>query len=113
MLDSLRNCSAIKVTSFIQNGGTLTMNCKGQANKGVSIDGNGVINNGIIDIKTTGNAGYYNTGRGYDTYACSALTGDGDLSLIRGTLTFDSIGSGGKGIHCAQVLTMGKDACAG
>ena len=102
-------CSAIKVTSFIQNGGTLTMNCNGQANKGISIDGNGVINNGIIDIKTTGNAGYYNTGSGYDTYACSAITCDGDLSIINGTLTLESTGSGGKGINCDQVLTMGKD----
>ena len=102
-------CSALKTTDFTLNGGTIKMTCNGQANKGISIDGKGVFNAGVVDILTTGNAGYYKLASGYDTYACTAITSDCDLFIYGGSFTLECTGSGGKGIKCDEALTMGRE----
>ena len=102
-------CSGIKAENFDMNGGTITMNCSGIANKGISIDGTGTFTDGTINIKTTGNGGYYRLATGYDTYASTTIKCDGNLTIEGGNFTLESTGTGGKGINCDQDIVFGKE----
>jgi hypothetical protein len=106
-------CSGIKCgTDFNMTGGDITIRSTGTAGKGISIDGNGKVTAGTIDIEVAGAGGTYTTTSSTtDSYSATCITADGNLDLIGGTYTLNttSAASGGKCIKVDGVLTIGDE----
>lgn len=88
----------------IISGGTLKIDVTATAAKGLKCDSLMTINDGTIDITTTGNGEYDSDER--DCSGSSCLKTDGNAVISGGTLTLKSTGSGGKGIHTDGDLTI-------
>lgn len=78
-------------------GGAVVAKVASQAGKGIKSDLDIVVNGGIIDITTSGNA-YYDSGE-CDTSSAAALKSDNNIYINGGSLNLSSSGSGGKGIN--------------
>ena len=85
-------------------GGTLTVKVTAAASKGLKAAGSMTINDGTINVTTTGNGTYDSDDQ--DAKGCSCLSADSDVTIIGGTLTLKSTGSGGKCIKTDQTLTI-------
>lgn len=105
-------CSAIKSDSMIIiNGGNTTLNCTSanKGGKGLSADGDIIINDGYVTITTAGaGATYTNASGTTDSYTCACIKGDANVYLYGGTINCSSSGSGGKGINVEGALTIGQ-----
>lgn len=85
-------------------GGTLTVKVTAAASKGLKAAGSMTINDGTINVTTTGNGTYDSDDQ--DAKGCSCLSADSDVTINGGTLTLKSTGSGGKCIKADQTLTI-------
>lgn len=85
-------------------GGTLTVKVTAAASKGLKAAGSMTINDGTINVTTTGNGTYDSDDQ--DAKGCSCLSADSDVTINGGTLTLKSTGSGGKCIKTDQTLTI-------
>ena len=105
-------CSAIKSDSMIViSGGNTTLTCTSanKGGKGLSADGDIIMNDGYLTITTAGaGATYTNASGTTDSYTCACIKGDANVQLLGGTINCSSSGSGGKGINVEGTLTIGK-----
>lgn len=105
-------CSAIKSDAqIVINGGNTTLNCTSanKGGKGLSADGDIIINDGYVTITTAGaGATYTNASGTTDSYTCACIKGDANVYLYGGTINCSSSGSGGKGINVEGALTIGN-----
>ena len=105
-------CSAIKSDSMIViSGGNITLNCpsSNKGGKGLSADGDIIMNDGYLTITTAGaGATYTNASGSTDSYTCACIKGDANVQLLGGTINCSSSGSGGKGINVEGTLIIGK-----
>jgi trimeric autotransporter adhesin len=102
-------CTAIKSTTNVtMDGATVTLTMTGAAAKGISTGTNFLMNSGTLGITSTGAGGTYKNSLGTtDGYQSTCITSDGTLSILGGTVTTSSIGTGGKGLNATGVVTLG------
>lgn len=102
-------CTGIKADNqALVDGCQLTITTIGAAGRGISSDGDIIIQSGSVDITSSGNGGAYTNELGEpDAYHGPCLNADGDLVLSGGTVTLSHSGSGGKGISGDSGLTIG------
>ena len=104
-------CSAVKSDSMIViNGGNTTLTCTSanKGGKGLSADGDIVVNDGYVTITTAGaGATYTNASGTTDSYTCACIKGDANVYLYGGIINCSSSGSGGKGVNVEGTLTIG------
>lgn len=89
--------------------GTLTIdggdiNVKATVKDGFNLDSCFVMNNGKLDVTTTG-GGFWDE-EDMKTKAPSCINTAGNVTINNGTLTLLSTGEGGKGINCDSIFTM-------
>ena len=95
----------IKVNDGIWiNGGTLDIKVTADAARGIKSDSVVVITRGDVSIKTTGDCVYDEAEDDYSSAAC--IKCDDAFTMTAGTLTMTSSGDGGKGLNCADVVTV-------
>lgn len=91
--NALRGNDAVTIT-----GGVLNLNVTGTADKGISTDGDVVINGGRTTVRTSG--GYEYDTEDLDYSACAGIKADGNVTVNAGEVYLYSSGTGGKGISC-------------
>lgn len=103
-------CTAIKCDEEIEIGfSKISILCSGLGGKGIASDRDIKINCDSIEIKTTGNgATYTNTSGNTNAYASTAISADGNISIISGFVSLTSSGNGGKGISSDKSITIGE-----
>ncbi|MDR0798331.1 MAG: carbohydrate-binding domain-containing protein [Dysgonamonadaceae bacterium] len=93
------------------NGGniTITSTSSSKGGKGISADGDIVINSGTIHITTAGNGAVYtNTSGVTDAYTACCIKSNANIRLNGGNLTLSSSGTGGKCVNADQTVVIGK-----
>lgn len=85
-------------------GGAIVARVASEAGKGIKSDLDIVIEGGIVDITTSGNACYDSSDA--DTSSAAGLKSDRNIIINGGTLNLSSSGSGGKGINADVDLTI-------
>lgn len=85
-------------------GGSLVATVTGAATKGVKAGGDLIIDDGDINITTTGTGAYDSDEQ--DSKGCSCLKSDGNMTINGATLTLKSTGSGGKCIKADGSLNI-------
>lgn len=104
-------CTGIKTKGkIIINDGTIDIICTAtnKGGKGLSADGNIVINGGDLQVTTAGNGATYTDETGVlDAYTACAIKSDAHISLLGGNINCSSSGTGGKGISADSTLTIG------
>ncbi len=105
-------CTGIKSDgNVVINGGELTITCAitNKGGKGISADGNVTINGGVVNITTAGDGATYTNESGEpDSYAATAISADGHINLLAGTITCSSSGTAGKGVSADSTITIGN-----
>jgi hypothetical protein len=105
-------CTAIKADQSITiNNGTLSIESRSAATggKGLSADGDVIINGGNITISTAGNGAVYTNSSGTaDSYTACCIKSDTNIYLLGGNITCSSSGTGGKAIAADATLTIGN-----
>ena len=91
-----------KTDSFVQNGGTLTINASGEAGRGISAN-TITTNGGTINIANSGE-GVEGTN---DDYTAKGMKANTSVDLLGGDITITMTGSGGKGIKSKGTYTQG------
>lgn len=109
-------CTAFKADGgIVINGGNITIEststCRG--GKGLSSDNSIIINDGVVTITTAGNgATYTNSSNQTDSYTAACIKSDGDVSLLGGTITCSSSGTGGKGVSAEGTIVIGESGAS-
>ena len=85
-------------------GGTIDITCTATAAKGIKGDGDMLISDGTVTVKTTGNGEWDEDDQ--ETKAACGLSCDGNMTVSGGTQTLTATGAGGKGMKCDGVLTV-------
>ena len=85
-------------------GGAIVANVASTAGKGVKSDLDIVVEGGVFNITTSGNATYDSDEK--DTSAAACLKSNGDTHIKAGVLNLSSSGSGGKGISTDAALVV-------
>ncbi len=105
-------CSGVKCRgNLIVNGGNISIELTSSNNggKGLSADGDIIINAGDLQITTAGNGGTYTNINGTaDSYTSSCIKSDSNISVLGGSVVCSSSGTGGKGISADGILVIGK-----
>lgn len=105
-------CTAIKCGKiFKMTNGDITIKSSGKAGKGISIDGDGTISGGTIDIEVAGAGDKYTTASNTsDSYTSTCITANGNLDITGGTFTLNTTAdaTGGKCIKVDGALTIGN-----
>lgn len=78
-------------------GGTVNITVTANAAKGIKGEGDMIISNGDITVKTTG-GGVWDSDK-VKTKASACLGADGNMTISGGTMNLTSTGAGGKGIN--------------
>lgn len=104
-------CTAIKSDSTLcVKGGEIGITHSGTAGKGLSADRDFTISGGKVTATLTGAGGTYtNASNASDTYNATAVKADAALLVEGGELELSLSGTGGKGISCDGLLTIGGD----
>ncbi len=90
------------------NGTSLTINTTGAAARGISCDGDILVESGSLSVTSTGDGGTYTDETGtQDAYTGPCLKADGDIQLLGGTINLVHSGDGGKGISGDANLSIG------
>jgi hypothetical protein len=102
-------CTAVKGdTQVLLNGCQLTVTAVGPAGRGISCDGDILIQSGSLNITSSGGGGTYTNETGVtDAYHGPCLTANGDIALSGGTVTLHYTGSGGRGITTDSDISIG------
>jgi len=103
-------CTAIKCdTTITINGATIKIKSTGKSGKGISSDGDIIINDGNIDITASGSGATYKDSSGVtDTYHSTCIGADGNMTILGGTIITTSSGAAGRGITSDGTLTIGS-----
>lgn len=104
-------CTAFKADGdLLITSGDITINHSGDAGKGFSIDGNGKITGGTINITVSGAGAVYTDANGeIDSYTATCIKVDGNLELLGGTFDLLSTGIGGKCISVDLDAIVGDE----
>lgn len=85
-------------------GGSIDITLTGTAAKGLKADGDVVINNGNINVSTSGGGKWDE--EDVKTKASTCISADGAVAINGGAITLSASGSGGKGISCDGDLNV-------
>lgn len=101
------------------DGGTMTLTSTGSGGKGMSCDGNFVMNDGEVAISTSGGVFVYLNGVEYPDYTGSTdriasdnkssakgVKADGNVTINGGLISVKTTGNGSEGIESKAVLTV-------
>lgn len=104
-------CTAFKADGdLLITDGNITVTHSGEAGKGISIDGNGKIIGGTINITMSGGGAVYTNAEGeVDSYTATCIKVDGNLELLGGTFDLLSTGIGGKCISVDLDAIVGNE----
>ena len=95
----------IKVNDGIWiNGGTLEIKVTADGARGIKSDTEVVLTRGDVHIETTGDCVYDEEEGDYSSAAC--IKCETGFTMTAGTLAMESSGDGGKGVNCADVVTV-------
>jgi len=102
-------CTALKGDeNILLCGSKITITSTGTAGKGISCDINFSMTSGTLGITTSGTGSTYKNSTGTtDSYSASCITTNGNISIIGGSVTTSSSGSGGKGVSADGTITIG------
>jgi hypothetical protein len=102
-------CTAVKADNqVLLDGCQLAITTSGVAGRGISSDGDILIQTGSLSIACSGGGGTYTNEEGQmDAYFGPCLKANGDLVLGGGMVTLSHSGSGGKGISTDGNITVG------
>jgi trimeric autotransporter adhesin len=102
-------CTAVKADSLVVlDGCVLNITTTGISGRGISSDGDVIVESGTLSVTSSGGGGTYTNSSGTaDAYHGSCINADRDIVLGGGTMTLSSSGSGGKGISGDGDLTIG------
>jgi len=105
-------CTAIKGDGSIQiTGGNIIIKSTGIAGKGISCDSDITMTAGTINITTSGSGATYKNSSGTtDSYNATCITSDTNISILGGSFTASSSGTGGKGITTNGTLAIGDSS---
>lgn len=100
-------------------GGTLSLISTGSGGKGISCDGDLVIDGGEITVSTSGGIFAYVNGTEYDNYTGNTdrldsdsksspkgMKADGNLTVNDGTIDITCSGNGGEGMESKSIMTI-------
>jgi hypothetical protein len=106
-------CTALKSDQNITvTGGNIQIECKQSADggKGISADGDIVINGGNLHVTTAGDGKVYTTETGLpDSYTSACIKSDRNISLLSGKISCNSSGAGGKCINADGAIIIGTE----
>lgn len=101
------------------NGGAMVLTATGGGGKGISCDGNFVMDSGDLNITTSGGALVYRNGQLSQNYTGNldniasdyksspkGIKADSDLTINGGTIFVKTIGTNGEGIESKNILTI-------
>ncbi len=101
------------------DGGTLLLTSTGSGGKGLSCDGDFVMNGGEVTIKTSGGVFVYQNGVEYPNYtgntdriasdyksSAKGVKADGNVTINGGNINVTTTGNGSEGIESKAVLTI-------
>lgn len=101
------------------DGGTLLLTSTGSGGKGLSCDGDFVMNGGEVTIKTSGGVFVYQNGVEYQNYtgntdriasdyksSAKGVKADGNVTINGGNINVTTTGNGSEGIESKAVLTI-------
>lgn len=101
------------------DGGSMTLTSTGSGGKGISCDGDFVMNDGEVTISTSGGVFVYQNGVEYPDYTGSTdriasdykssakgVKADGNVTINGGTISATTTGNGSEGIESKAVLTI-------
>ena len=101
------------------DGGTLLLTSTGSGGKGLSCDGDFVMNGGEVTIKTSGGVFVYQNGVEYSNYtgntdriasdyksSAKGVKADGNVTINGGNINVTTTGNGSEGIESKAVLTI-------
>lgn len=103
-------CTAIKCSGdAVVNAGKVTITHTGTAGKGISVDGDFTMNDGVLDIYVSGGCSstYKNSSSQTDLAAADCLMAGGDMNLSGGKITAIATGNAGDAITCDGAMTVG------
>ena len=88
----------------------ITLPVSNDAGRGIKVDGNIIINDGIINILSNSNSDTYTNSDGEpDSYKSCCIKADGDIHIINGDITLEATGSGGKCIDAEGEIHIGVE----
>ncbi|MDR2773964.1 MAG: carbohydrate-binding domain-containing protein [Tannerella sp.] len=87
---------------FSMMGGILNITSSGTAGKGVSADGSIIVNDGLLQIATTGKQFRY----GQDDSAAKGMKAEGDMTINGGTIRITTAAAEAEGMESKQTLTV-------
>lgn len=88
----------------------ITLPVSNDAGRGIKVDGNIIINDGIINILSNSNGDTYTNSDGEpDSYKSCCIKADGDIHIINGEITLEATGSGGKCIDAEGEILIGVE----
>ncbi len=93
------------------NNGTLnlTLTSGATGGKGISADGEVIVNGGNITISTAGNGATYTNESGViDSYTATCIKSDTHTKILAGTLNLTSSGTGGKAVSADGEVIIGN-----
>src|SRR6218665_409407 len=96
--------------NIIANNGTTTIQATAAAKgaKGLSADGEIIVNAGNITVMSAGNGALYTNAAGTtDSYASAAFSSDTNITINGGTVTTTSSGTGGKSLKNDGTINIG------
>ncbi|MBR4155812.1 MAG: carbohydrate-binding domain-containing protein [Bacteroidales bacterium] len=106
-------CTAIGADgNFEMLGGNLsiTLPVSNDAGRGIKVDGNITISDGVINIISHSNGDTYTNSEGnVDSYKSCCIKADGDISILKGDITLEATGSGGKCIDAEGAIYIGNE----
>ena len=106
-------CTAIGADgNFEMNGGNLSITLpeSNDAGRGIKVDGNIIINDGVINIFSNSNGNTYTNSEGNpDSYKSCCIKADGNIHIINGVITLEATGSGGKCIDAEGEIHIGVE----
>ena len=98
--------------NFEMSGGNLsiTLPVSNDAGRGIKVDGDIIINDGVINILSNSNGDTYTNSEGnIDSYKSCCIKADGDIRIIDGDITLEATGSGGKCIDAEGAIYIGVE----
>lgn len=104
-------CSVIKCDSCLTIDSCIaTVLHEGEGGKGFSSDSTFILKDSRIEMLLTGNGAPYliNNSSELDFYTPRCIESKEDMQIISGEYSLHATGTGGKGIVCDSVLTIGK-----
>jgi hypothetical protein len=88
----------------------ITLPVSNDAGRGIKVDGNIIINDGIINILSNSNGDTYTNSDGEpDSYKSCCIKADGNIHIINGDITLEATGSGGKCIDAEGEILIGVE----